>query len=46
MYQYSIMNFRYVPLEVEDGQKWDIAVQKADSIYEKMMHNICWYSYL
>lgn len=33
---------RYVPLSIEDDEKYDKAVEKADAIYSEMMHNICW----
>jgi hypothetical protein len=34
--------FRYVALDVAETERWDQSVIKADRIYEKMMHNICW----
>jgi len=36
------IDFRYIPLEINDTARWDIAVEKADKSYEKQMHNICW----
>ena len=37
-----LMKFRYVQLNVQEPARWDESIEKADTIYEKMMHNICW----
>lgn len=34
---------KYVQLNVDDVQKYDQAIIKADCIYMKMMHNLFWY---
>ena len=34
--------YRYVRLDIDDHGKYDKAVEKADQIYEEMMHNLFW----